>query len=132
MSDFTSQNDGDAAAPKSRIGNGESKEGQSLTRGRQNSRSGAILLHLRQPITETAVRALAESERSSLAGLTAAPKAVDRRFSTARLTRILRWRFFRFMHEKSAIDPQVKYKRIVLKLRGEVLRGGKTGDPIDR
>jgi uridylate kinase len=37
------------------------------------------------------------------------------------------------MHEKSAIatDPRVKYKRIVLKLSGEVLRGGKSGDPID-
>jgi len=35
------------------------------------------------------------------------------------------------MHEKSSIDPRVKYKRIVLKLSGEVLRGGKSGDPID-
>jgi uridylate kinase len=37
------------------------------------------------------------------------------------------------MHEKSdiALDPRVKYKRIVLKLSGEVLRGGKSGDPID-
>jgi uridylate kinase len=37
------------------------------------------------------------------------------------------------MHEKSAIalDPPVKSKRIVLKLSGEVLRGGKSGDPID-
>jgi uridylate kinase len=29
------------------------------------------------------------------------------------------------------IHPAVKYKRIVLKLSGEVLRGGKSGDPID-
>jgi uridylate kinase len=35
------------------------------------------------------------------------------------------------MHEPSAVEPRVKYKRIVLKLSGEVLRGGKTGDPID-
>ena len=30
------------------------------------------------------------------------------------------------------VDPTVKYKRIVLKLSGEVLRSGKTGDPFDR
>lgn len=30
------------------------------------------------------------------------------------------------------LDPSVKYKRIVLKLSGEVLRSGKTGDPFDR
>src|SRR3954463_2798254 len=35
------------------------------------------------------------------------------------------------MHAKKAPNPQVKYKRIVLKLSGEVLRGGKSGDPID-
>ena len=35
------------------------------------------------------------------------------------------------MHESRPVDPQVKYKRIVLKLSGEVLRGGKSGDPID-
>src|SRR5580698_11395441 len=35
------------------------------------------------------------------------------------------------MHELKAPDPGVKYKRIILKLSGEVLRGGKTGDPID-
>jgi uridylate kinase len=35
------------------------------------------------------------------------------------------------MHATKAPDPQVKYKRIILKLSGEVLRGGKTGDPID-
>ena len=35
------------------------------------------------------------------------------------------------MHEPRAVDPQVKYKRIVLKISGEVLRGGKSGDPID-
>jgi uridylate kinase len=35
------------------------------------------------------------------------------------------------MHDKLTVDPKVKYKRIVLKLSGEVLRGGKMGDPID-
>jgi uridylate kinase len=35
------------------------------------------------------------------------------------------------MHSAKAVDPQVRYKRIVLKLSGEVLRGGKSGDPID-
>lgn len=40
-------------------------------------------------------------------------------------------RFLTAMHEKSAVDSRVKYKRIVLKLSGEVLRGGKSGDPID-
>jgi uridylate kinase len=35
------------------------------------------------------------------------------------------------MHERLPVDPKVKYKRIVLKLSGEVLRGGKSGDPID-
>ncbi len=30
------------------------------------------------------------------------------------------------------LDSSVKYKRIVLKLSGEVLRSGKTGDPFDR
>ena len=34
------------------------------------------------------------------------------------------------MPEKSA-DARVRYKRVVLKLSGEVLRGGKSGDPID-
>ena len=29
------------------------------------------------------------------------------------------------------VDPRAKYKRVVLKLSGEVLRGGKSGDPID-
>lgn len=32
---------------------------------------------------------------------------------------------------KAPAKPQVKYKRIVLKLSGEVLRGEKSGDPID-
>jgi uridylate kinase len=37
------------------------------------------------------------------------------------------------MHDVSRpIDSSVKYKRIVLKLSGEVLRSGKTGDPFDR
>ena len=35
------------------------------------------------------------------------------------------------MNQTSALSPAVKYKRIVLKLSGEVLRGGKSGDPID-
>ncbi len=35
------------------------------------------------------------------------------------------------MHEAKAADTKVKYKRVVLKLSGEVLRGGKSGDPID-
>jgi len=35
------------------------------------------------------------------------------------------------MNQASATTPSVKYKRIVLKLSGEVLRGGKSGDPID-
>ena len=35
------------------------------------------------------------------------------------------------MHEKSTVDSRVKYKRIILKLSGEVLRGGKSGDAID-
>jgi len=35
------------------------------------------------------------------------------------------------MHEPRAFDPSVKYQRIILKLSGEVLRGGKLGDPID-
>ena len=35
------------------------------------------------------------------------------------------------MHARTSVDSQVKYKRIVLKLSGEVLRGGKSGDAID-
>ena len=35
------------------------------------------------------------------------------------------------MPESKPADPRTKYKRIVLKLSGEVLRGGKSGDPID-
>jgi uridylate kinase len=35
------------------------------------------------------------------------------------------------MHDKSPVDSRVKYKRIILKLSGEVLRGGKSGDAID-
>ncbi len=35
------------------------------------------------------------------------------------------------MSEKRPSDSHVKYKRIILKLSGEVLRGGKNGDPID-
>jgi uridylate kinase len=40
-------------------------------------------------------------------------------------------RFLTDMHAPSAVDPRVKYKRIILKLSGEVLRGGQSGDPID-
>lgn len=35
------------------------------------------------------------------------------------------------MHEVRPVDTTFKYKRVVLKLSGEVLRGGKSGDPID-
>ncbi|HZL46784.1 MAG TPA: UMP kinase [Opitutaceae bacterium] len=35
------------------------------------------------------------------------------------------------MQDQPAGQPPVKYKRVVLKLSGEVLRGGKSGDPID-
>ncbi|QYM77917.1 UMP kinase [Horticoccus luteus] len=35
------------------------------------------------------------------------------------------------MRAQLAVDPGAKYKRVVLKLSGEVLRGGKSGDPID-
>jgi len=47
------------------------------------------------------------------------------------LTPILPRRFLYAMHAPLAVDPQVKYKRIILKLSGEVLRGSKSGDPID-
>ncbi len=47
------------------------------------------------------------------------------------LTPILQNRFLRVMREHKPVDPRAKYKRVVLKLSGEVLRGGKTGDPID-
>lgn len=35
------------------------------------------------------------------------------------------------MHPSAPDDTRVKYKRIILKLSGEVLRGGKSGDAID-
>jgi uridylate kinase len=35
------------------------------------------------------------------------------------------------MHAPKPVDPRVKYKRIILKLSGELLRGEKSGDPID-
>lgn len=35
------------------------------------------------------------------------------------------------MRNSKVVDPRSKYKRVILKLSGEVLRGGKTGDPID-
>jgi len=47
------------------------------------------------------------------------------------LTSFLPARFLFAMHARKAADSGVKYKRIILKLSGEVLRGGKSGDPID-
>jgi uridylate kinase len=35
------------------------------------------------------------------------------------------------MREQKRVESGVKYKRVILKLSGEVLRGGKSGDPID-
>ncbi|MEY4940792.1 MAG: hypothetical protein RIQ93_2527, partial [Verrucomicrobiota bacterium] len=35
------------------------------------------------------------------------------------------------MRDTKPADLRAKYKRVVLKLSGEVLRGGKMGDPID-
>ena len=35
------------------------------------------------------------------------------------------------MRETKSAASALKYKRVILKLSGEVLRGGKTGDPID-
>ncbi|MEN9812979.1 MAG: Uridylate kinase [Verrucomicrobiota bacterium] len=35
------------------------------------------------------------------------------------------------MRETKSAAPALQYKRVILKLSGEVLRGGKTGDPID-
>jgi uridylate kinase len=35
------------------------------------------------------------------------------------------------MRDSKSADPRSRYKRVVLKLSGEVLRGGKTGDAID-
>jgi uridylate kinase len=35
------------------------------------------------------------------------------------------------MQDQPVGQPALKYKRIVLKLSGEVIRGGKSGDPID-
>jgi uridylate kinase len=47
------------------------------------------------------------------------------------LTRILPNRFLSAMREVKTVDPRAKYKRVILKLSGEVLRGGKNGDAID-
>ena len=47
------------------------------------------------------------------------------------LTRRLPVRYLSAMHDTRTVDPRAKYRRIVLKLSGEVLRGGKSGDPID-
>jgi uridylate kinase len=35
------------------------------------------------------------------------------------------------MRESKPLNPRAIYKRVILKLSGEVLRGGKSGDPID-
>lgn len=35
------------------------------------------------------------------------------------------------MQEAASVDSPLKYKRVILKLSGEVLNGGKAGDPID-
>ena len=35
------------------------------------------------------------------------------------------------MRDSKPADPRARYKRVILKLSGEVLRGGKMGDPID-
>lgn len=35
------------------------------------------------------------------------------------------------MQEAATVDSSIKYKRVILKLSGEVLNGGKSGDPID-
>ena len=51
--------------------------------------------------------------------------------SSRELTPILRARFLFGMHATKGPKAGVKYKRIILKLSGEVLRGGKNGDPID-
>jgi uridylate kinase len=40
-------------------------------------------------------------------------------------------RFLIVMRDSKQVDPRSKYKRVILKLSGEVLRGGKNGDPID-
>jgi uridylate kinase len=47
------------------------------------------------------------------------------------LTWIFPARYLSAMHDTRPVDSRVKYKHIVLKLSGEVLRGGKSGDPID-
>src|SRR5690606_33750669 len=46
------------------------------------------------------------------------------------LTRNLPPRLLLVMRD-SKPDARTKYKRVILKLSGEVLRGGKSGDPID-
>jgi uridylate kinase len=51
--------------------------------------------------------------------------------SSQALTSRLAVRYLSAMHDTRTVDPRAKYKRIVLKLSGEVLRGGKSGDPID-
>ncbi len=47
------------------------------------------------------------------------------------MTRIFPARFLNLMRDSKPADPRIKYKRVILKLSGEVLRGGKSGDPID-
>jgi uridylate kinase len=47
------------------------------------------------------------------------------------LTAFFSARFLWIMPESKAAPTRPKYKRVILKLSGEVLRGGKSGDPID-
>jgi uridylate kinase len=47
------------------------------------------------------------------------------------LTPIFPNRFLSAMPAPKPTAPGVKYQRVILKLSGEVLRGGKSGDPID-
>jgi uridylate kinase len=54
-----------------------------------------------------------------------------KRLKSQGLTRKIAAGLLSGMHVAKPIDPRAKYKRIILKLSGEVLRGGKSGDPID-
>jgi uridylate kinase len=47
------------------------------------------------------------------------------------LTRKIPVRLLSDMRDTRPADPRIRYKRVILKLSGEVLRGGKAGDPID-
>jgi uridylate kinase len=54
-----------------------------------------------------------------------------RRAASRALTPNFQNHFIAVMREHKAADLRAKYHRVVLKLSGEVLRGGKNGDPID-